>query len=254
MFKRISAHTWYMLPEPASDRPALGYIKGDKYAFAADAGASKAHVDKFYGCLSENGLPLPDFTGVSHYHWDHSYGLFACSGVSIASDRTNAMLRKEALFGWSEAEMLERISDGQDIRFCYVTRKVEYPDPKEIKIVPADMEISADTSIDLGGVHVELIYCGGPHSRDSVMFLVPEDRVLFVADASGKDMFENEWCFDESDMSSIDAAIDAIPHIKDRLIPYIDLLERLGFDTAVLGHSDDTCTKAELISYLSEYI
>ena len=252
--KRISGHCWFTDPEPASDRPALGYIRGEKYAFAVDAGASKRHTEAFYAVLAENGLPLPSFTGITHYHWDHSYGMAACRGVTIATKMTNDILREEALYKWDEASMQERLRSGKDIRFCHVTRKTEYPDLSEIRVVPADMEITAETTVDLGGVQVRLIPCKGPHSLDSMLFFVPEDRVIYLGDAEAKDFFLNSWDYDENDPDSFDRAIEAMPHFTDRLIPFVKLLRGMDFDTVILGHSDETVSKNDIIDELERYI
>jgi len=254
MLERIGEHTWFRQHEPASDRPCLGYISGEKYSFAVDAGASGAHVEAFYAELIQNGLRLPDFTGITHYHWDHSYGAFAVNGITIASDRCNAYLREEAGYAWDEEAMLKRVSDGRDIRFCYVTRKLEYPDPLQIRVVPADIEITSDVVIDLGGSSVRLIYCGGPHSADSVMFLCPEDGVLYLGDASSKDMFLNKWDYDENDSGSFDRAMAAMPHFQDRLVPFCELVKGLEFETAVFGHSCETISKQELVGFLEKQI
>ena len=66
----------YVLPyEEKTDGPNLYYVKGDRYSVAVDAGNSKAHVEKFYRALKEPGFPLPDCTFISHWHWDHTFGL-----------------------------------------------------------------------------------------------------------------------------------------------------------------------------------
>lgn len=250
MIKQISQHVYYMEPEDDCDRPVIGYIRGSRYAFAVEAGASKAHVDKFYKELTENGLPLPDFTGITHYHWDHSYGAWACRGVTIATDKTNEILREEAAYEWTEAAVQQRIRDKKDIMFCYLTRLVEYPENKGIKVVPADMEISGDTVIDLGGVHVKMIVCGGPHSEDAMMFLVPEDKLLFLGDAHSKDFFKTDWTIDREHLCDLLEILKGVPHFMDRLVPFVKLIEAIDFETAVFGHYDGVITRSELLDSL----
>ena len=96
MFHQIREHTWYLEPDARSDRPSLGYIRGSRLAFAADAGSSKDHVQLFYSFLDKENLPLPDLTGISHYHWDHSYGAPYVHGMTLASDLCNEMLKQES--------------------------------------------------------------------------------------------------------------------------------------------------------------
>ena len=38
--KKLTEHIWYMPYEEERDRPNLGYIKGDKWSLAIDAGHS----------------------------------------------------------------------------------------------------------------------------------------------------------------------------------------------------------------------
>ena len=254
MFQQIGAHTWYMQQDVRTDRPSIGYIKGDKYSFAVEACASPAHVALFYDKLKENGLPLPDFTGISHFHWDHSYGACAVNGLTIASARCNEMLRREAKWGWSEEEMLNRVAEGLDIRFGYVTRKLEYPDPKKIKVVPADIEVTGDAVIDLGGVTVQIINCGGPHSEDQLMFYVPEDKVLYVGDANTKDLHNNVWVYDEEHPERLQEDIGKLPHFMDRLRPYVELMEKVDFEKCVQGHVDYVADKKEVMDTMRAYL
>lgn len=45
--RKISDRMYYLPAEEETDRPVLGYIKGDKYSLAIDAGNSSKHVEKF---------------------------------------------------------------------------------------------------------------------------------------------------------------------------------------------------------------
>lgn len=92
----ISDHISYLEPDHRSDRPVLGYVRGSKLTFAVDAGASAAHVALFYSELKRCCLPLPNLTGISHYHWDHSYGAAYVNGLTLGSDKCNEMLKREA--------------------------------------------------------------------------------------------------------------------------------------------------------------
>lgn len=56
---KVSDRIWYLPFEEETDRPCLYYIRGEKCSAAVDAGNSRAHVEKFYTCLREAGLPLP---------------------------------------------------------------------------------------------------------------------------------------------------------------------------------------------------
>lgn len=254
MFHSIREHTWYLEPDYRTDRPSLGYICGSKYAFAADAGASKEHVELFYSCLKKEGLRLPDLTGISHYHWDHSYGAPYVNGMTIASDKCNEILEQETQYIWTEEAMQERLKEKKDVFFTYYYRLQEYPDPSRIKVASADIVIHHDITIDLGGVHVVVMYCGGPHSEDHLMFYVPEDKVVYLSDANTKDLVLNEWSFDPAKPEELQDRILEIPHFTDRLKPYVDLMDALDFEIAVPGHAEELQSKETVMKEMKRYL
>ncbi len=253
-FHQAGPHCCYMDHEPVSDRPVLGYIRGENFSFAVDTGASKRHVAKFYTTLRQNGLPLPSLTGISHYHWDHAYGAAYVAGMTIASDKCNEILLKESGYVWTTEEMKKRWEDGVDIKFSYFSKLAEYDDVSEIRVVPADVVIRSDTTVDLGGVHVEVIYCGGPHSDDHLMFYVPEDRFLFLSDASGKELFTLDWDYDEKHPELIQDYITPLPYNPVKLKPFVERLEKLDFERCILGHMDDMMTREDLLAELKSHL
>lgn len=91
--KQLAPGVWYRPHEPERDRPMLCYIRGGRYALAVDAGYSRAQVQDFYRLLGAAGLPLPDFTAITHWHFDHTLGMAHIHGASVASQATNAHLR-----------------------------------------------------------------------------------------------------------------------------------------------------------------
>ena len=68
MLKKLTDRIWYFPFEEERDRPNMGYIRGDKWSLAVDAGHSAAHTQAFYKALQENGLPLPEITVLTHWH------------------------------------------------------------------------------------------------------------------------------------------------------------------------------------------
>lgn len=254
MLRSLSKKVWYMEPEHRSDRPALGYIRGGKYAFAVDAGASEDHVNAFYAALRGPGLPLPALTGISHYHWDHSYGAPYVHGLTLASDKCNQFLRRESGFSWTREAMRERLDKKIDVEFGYYSKLMEYPDPSRITVVPSDIEITGDTAVDLGGVTVEILYCGGPHSDDHLMFFVPEEKILFVSDASGKELMTLDWAYDPAHPELLQDTIAALPYNPVKLRPYVELLRGLDFERCVLGHADTVLTKKQLLRDLEPHL
>ena len=73
----------------------LGYIRGERYSLAVDAGNSRRHGEKFYAALDAAELRRPDFTVLTHWHWDHTFGMHHIHGLSAAHMKTNEMLEQE---------------------------------------------------------------------------------------------------------------------------------------------------------------
>ena len=85
---KVTERVWIYPYDDEKDRPILGYIKGDRFSVAVDAGHSAEHVGEFYDALQTEGLALPQLTVITHWHWDHTFGMNAVSGLTLASRRT----------------------------------------------------------------------------------------------------------------------------------------------------------------------
>ena len=53
--KKLSDHIWYMPFEEERDRPNLGYVKGENWSLAIDAGFEKNHDTRIqsWRCFSD---------------------------------------------------------------------------------------------------------------------------------------------------------------------------------------------------------
>lgn len=175
--QRISEHVWIFPFNSSKDRPNLGYICGAKMALAVDAGHSSAHVEEFYDAIKAEGLPLPEITVITHWHWDHTYGIHAVNGKTMARTETNAKLAQ------IRREMSREPAKVREFLNSDPTVRREYAGGVPVIVVPADENIQEDRIIDLGGVTAELIIAESPHTDDALLVYVPEDNVLFVGDA-----------------------------------------------------------------------
>lgn len=175
--KRISEHVWVFPMEPSKDRPNLGYVLGEKTALAVDAGHSSSHVADFYAALEAEELPLPSVTVITHWHWDHTFGMHAVNGKTIARTETSLQLLKLAGEMERDPARKERFLKSDP------TIRREYADHVPVRVVPADEDIEKDTRIDLGGVTAQLLRTESPHTDDALLVHIPEDRILFIGDA-----------------------------------------------------------------------
>ena len=238
MFNKYSEHVYYRLPQHFSDRPTIGFIKGNKYSILFEAGSSPKHVLEIKEELKEAQLGMPSYVALSHWHWDHSFGLCAWDVISIAGRNTNKHLRRLQNEEWNEQAILDRVKQKKEIAFCYEMMKREYEGNFEsIKVVPADIEFDNELTIDLGGVHCSLIKVGGPHSLDSVICYIPEDRFVFLGDSNGKNLYLLDWKFDINHENELVSTLASLPYDKDILEEYKDKLSNLEFDTCIGGHA-----------------
>lgn len=218
---KITDRCYYFSGDHATDRPSLGYVRGDRFALAIDGGNSPAHWQQISAELAAAGLPQPNWCAVTHSHWDHVYGLCAMDATVIACRRTDEQLRRMQRWQWDEASMADRLRTGEDIRFCHDCILKEYADPCAIRVRAADMVFDERLTIDLGGVHAELYRIDNSHAADCVVVYIPEEKVIYLGDITYHDLHHVPECW----------------HLcrREKLL---EALHALDFDWAVPGHQE----------------
>ncbi len=220
---RLTERIWYTSYEEERDRPALGYVKGDRFSVAIDAGHSDAHIREFYDLLKKENLPLPAFTIITHWHWDHSFAMHCINGHSIANKKTNDYL----------LDFIARRSAENDWQFLNLDPSImkEYAGNRPIVVVPADIVYEGRMTIDAGNETIEVFEAVSPHTDDASFIYLPKEKVLFIGDAiSG--VFPT-WIAD-----------------SELLKQHIELLKSIDFTWCVGGHWPIFC-KQQLIDDLT---
>ncbi|MCU9810129.1 MBL fold metallo-hydrolase [Paraclostridium sp. AKS46] len=230
--KQITDRVYFMEFMDDTDRPVLGYIKGDKYSLAIDAGNSNMHVSKFYSLLSNSELSKPDYTVITHHHWDHTFGMNSISGKSIVCDITNFKLHEMKTWSWTENDMNIRIANGISTEFCKNNITKEYKSLDDIIVVTGDIIFKNELVIDLGGIECFIKHIQSPHTDDAVIIYIPNEKIVFVGDA------------DCGDYTNLNGEYD-----KFKLESYIELIQSLTFDKYVIGH-DKIESKETAMKYL----
>lgn len=222
--KQFTERIYYYPHEPETDRPNLCYIKGDKYSLAIDAGNSGRHVEEFYNSLEAEGLRKPDFTAITHWHWGHTFGMHKIEGVSIANVNTDKFLEIQK----------SKTADNEYIEFLKSTKKYlnrEYQNGENIVVVTSDIQFDSELTIDLGGLTAKIFHTESPHSPDTVLILIPEEKVLFLGDSTSEDPYDNYYMDHE------------------KLNKLIDTIENTDCEYCILGHAEPL-RKDELLEYL----
>ncbi len=229
---KISDHVYYLPLENETDRPNLFYILGDKKSLAIDAGNSKGHVEKFYKAIEQMGFRLPDYTVITHWHWDHTFGMHAVHGLSVTGHKTHQKLTEVMNWEWTDGAMRQRLDSGREIAMCDRDIRIEYPDRSSIKVTTSDIVFEGSMTLHLGNIRCEIREISAPHSRDSVIVYIPEEKMLAVGDADCEDHYENGGRYDPTLLANM-----------------ISILEERDFETYLLGH-DAPQGKQDVLDYL----
>ncbi len=191
--KQIGARFYYQTPVSETDRPILGMVVGDEKSLMIDAGNSENHARYFLEELSDRGLKRPDMVVLTHWHWDHIFGLSALRDtVSISSLQTKEEMAKLIPLSWSDAALDQRVAEGTEIEFCATAIKKEFVDHRDITITLPHVTFEGKLAIDLGGVTCVLQHVGGNHAADSVVVYLKEEKILFLGDCFYPDIFSSK--------------------------------------------------------------
>lgn len=239
MLKQLTEHIKYLPACEQGDRPALAYIAGRNRALMVDAGNSPAHAQLFLSALERQGLPAPDYIALTHWNWDHCFGLAALAGTSLCSAETNAKLAEMARWQWDDASMAQRLRDGTEIAFCDQNIKLEYPDRAQIAVRTADIAFSGALCLNLGGLTAQLLPLPNSHAAGSLAVFVPEEKALILGDIICEDFYGS----------------NPPAHDPVKLAGMIEALEALDFEVVLYGHGEPAAEpKADLMGYLRKML
>lgn len=226
--KHLTDRIVYYPYQPETDRPMLSCVCGSNITLAVDAGNSAAHVDEFYSALDAAKVKRPDFTAITHWHWDHTFGMHHINGLSIAHNRTNIYLARELehLYEPGYADFLKKDD-------ACLNR--EYGNNKEIVVTLSSIQFDTELTLNLGGVTAEIFHVESPHSEDTVLINVPEEKTLFLGDATSEDFYNNGY-------------MD-----RRKLKKLIQTIEQTDCQYCILSHCEPLY-KADLLQYLDSVV
>lgn len=225
---RLTDRIYFLEHDPQVDRPMLAYLKGEKFSLAIDAGYSASHVRDFYREIEAEQFKKPDFTVLTHWHYDHTFGMHAISGISIAHEKTNEFLKKqqEQAGNIDYMETLKR----EDAHF-----RKEYNGQERVNIVLSDVTFSDKMTLDLGGMTARIFHTVSPHSEDTVCVYVPEEKTLFLGDSTSEDFFNGGY-------------MD-----KDKLQALIQMIRATDCNCCMVSHCEPL-TREGLLCYLESIL
>lgn len=191
--QRLTEHIVYLPHGEETDRPVLGLVYGKNAALMVDAGNSAAHAGLFLKELEKTGLPKPGYAAVTHWHWDHVFGLATvaanANATTIAHEKTREKLAWMQTLQWDDASLDQRVREGTEIEFCSSHIKKEMPGQRSPEIVLPDIAFRERIEVDLGNITCIIQRVGGDHAPDSSVIYVPQEKVLFTGDCIYPDLY-----------------------------------------------------------------
>ena len=172
---RLTDRIWVYPFEEERDRPNLGYIRGDRWSLAVDAGHSAEHIAEFYRALEEEDLPLPALTVLTHWHWDHTLAMHAAHGLCLANEETAGHLR---------ALREQIVREGTEAFFSLdKSIRKEYENGQPVIVTLPDLIFHGEMQLDAGNCPIRVFQAEAPHTDDSTLIHVPGEGALFIGDA-----------------------------------------------------------------------
>ena len=176
-WRELRSGVYIAVAEPESVN--LGLIVGSRRALLVDSGSTPEQGRVVRASLAAvTGMPLTAVV-VTHWHYDHAFGLAAFADVSrIAHESVHLRLLSA-----------ESAADAARLGV----------DPQELG--QPNVEIAVATAFDLGDRRVEIAHLGRGHTDGDLVVVVPDADVLFAGDllesdgppSFGPDSAPDEW-------------------------------------------------------------
>ena len=234
--QKLSNRLFYLPPVQQADRPILVAIVGDDQTLLIDAGNSSNHAKLFKEQLASYHV-TGDILALTHWHWDHIFGLNEMDMPSIANNMTYEKIRELQKLSWEDKELDERVEAGIEIPFCADAIKLELRNDRDIIIPNPTIIFEGQIKLNLGGVTCIIEQIGGDHSADSNLLYIPEEKMLFLGDCLYANLYADKWHYTIEKISklldnikSYDAEIYFLSHhpaplTKDEFSSFVSLLE-----------------------------
>jgi glyoxylase-like metal-dependent hydrolase (beta-lactamase superfamily II) len=236
MLKKITNKVHYMPHYSETDRPALGLICGDNFSLVVDSGNSPAHASDFLELVKSMDTSPLKFVVITHWHWDHIFGIKTMDLLTISTDETKKKLEYLKTLKWDDASLDARVESGEEIEFCRDMIKLEMPTRDSLELKTPDITFENRMEIDLGGVTCVVEHVGGVHAQDSAVIYIPEEKVMFLGDCIYQDFYSGEWSYD-----------------KNELIILLDKIKKYDVNCYVTGHQEPK-THEEMWNFLDDLL
>ena len=179
------------------------------------------------------GIWKPDYVVLTHWHWDHVFGISAFDVPVFANEDTTRAIQEMAGLDWGDEALDRRVEEGTEIEFCRDMFKAEWLEKRDLQLRTPDVSFKDSLTFDLGGVSCRVQHVGGDHSADSSVAFIPEDGVLFLGDCLNENLHHGPPNY-----------------TMKKLVPLIDALMSLNAEHHFWGHSPDAMPRAEMLAFV----
>ena len=200
--QKLSNRLFYLPSYQKTDRPILAAVVGDNRTLLIDAGNSSSHAQLFKEQLASHNI-TGDIVALTHWHWDHLFGLNEMNLPSIANFMTSEKVKELQEFSWRDKELDERVEAGIEIAFCADAIKLELGDARDVIIPDPTLIFETRMQVNLGGVICTIEYIGGDHSPDSNLIYIQEEKALFLGDCLYANMYAEKWHYTIEKMGAL---------------------------------------------------
>jgi glyoxylase-like metal-dependent hydrolase (beta-lactamase superfamily II) len=167
---KLTDHVWAIPDFNIGLVPNVGIIVGTKATLVVDTGLGPRNGEVIVGEMKKVSRNADVFVVTTHYHPEHSLGAGAFAGAKLVMTRMQQQDMTEL------GKSIQDTFAGRSALNKELLSGVPYPTP--------DILFDREHRLDLGGVHVRLMWRGpaAMHTRGDTMVFVEEDRVLFTGD------------------------------------------------------------------------
>jgi glyoxylase-like metal-dependent hydrolase (beta-lactamase superfamily II) len=216
----------------------MGAVTGKRGTLIVEGGASPEHARGFLAGVAELKAAPARVAAVTHWHWDHTFGIGALGLPTIGHRETWRKVAEMASLDWSDAALDGRVARGEERSFLADHIKIEMTDAERAALVvtPPDLIFDDEIEVDLGEITARIIHVGGDHTPDSSIVFIPEERAVFLGDCLyNGTVGETGWYY-----------------TTRSLFPLLNLLLGLDAEHYVIAHAPAPLARAEFVRQAEE--
>lgn len=200
--ERLSDRIFYLPPYQITDRPILAAVIGDCQTLLIDAGNSSNHAKRFKDQLASHQI-FGNILALTHWHWDHVFGLEEMNLPSIANCSTYEKIKELQKYSWEDKALDERVRSGIEIPFCADAIKLEFGSKREIFIPDPNIIFEKHLKLNMGSITCIIEHVGGDHSSDSNLIYIKEEKTLFLGDCLYANLYAKKWQYTIEQMEKL---------------------------------------------------